>query len=82
MPDKPSRSVFVPLLVVGMLILAALAFVLFVPFMTCGTCQGMGADSFISPAIDTPSPSPCPTCGYKGKVPLLNIWRREAEEGS
>ena len=24
----------------------------------------------------------CPPCDGKGKVPLLNVWRREAEEGT
>ena len=82
MPDKPSRSVFVPFLIVGML--AALAFVvLFVPLRTCDYCQGIGQmmrSMSYEPWLSESGDFTCSPCSGSGKVPLLNIWRREAKE--
>ena len=80
MPDKPSRSVFVPLLLVGVVGLALLATL--VPVMQCGKCwNGLQADRDGS-RITNIYPLACSRCDASGKVPLLNIWRREAEEGN
>ena len=92
MPDKPSRSVFIPLLIVGVVVAIAL-FVTVVPTRECDRCTGLGV------RIKWPEPEPtdgpqnpvdssgrvfisCLGCSGKGKLPLLNIWRREAEEGA
>ena len=100
MPDKPSRSVFVPLLIVGVVIVGLVLFLALVPLAGCVSCNGKGhlwGDVSIvgfAPAggVDTSpasrellqeiadSVNRCGQCEGKGKVPLLNIWRRETEE--
>ena len=80
MPDKPSRSVFVPFLIVGAVI-GVLAFVVFVPILEC-LCEEEPYihDNRALMAEDNGAYSWCEPCGDTGKVPLLDIWSREVEE--
>ena len=75
MPDKPRRSVFVPL-VMAMVVLGFLLFVTCVPILECN-CHGFAStvrwgDQLLGVG--------CEACNGKGKVPLLNIWGGEVEE--
>ena len=78
MPDKPGRFVFVPLLVVG--VIGLFLFAMLVPIRTCPQCDGTG---FYQPVVEGASPDfpiehiRCEGCSPNGKVPLLNIWRKE-----
>ena len=80
MPDKPNRSVFVPLLIVGAIVGLFLIATL-VPVVGCSPCSvtwpndNGGTETFYRSGF------PCERCGGRSKVPLLDIWRREAEEG-
>ena len=79
MPDQPSRSVFIPLLFVGVVVLLGLMlFATFVPVLTCCSCDGTGLVSSRVRLLG--DKDPCGICEMKGKVPLLNIWRREVDE--
>ena len=82
MPDKPSRSVFVPLLIVGVMICAGFL-LLTVPLWNCGTCGGEGR---VRVSIHNPPGArvskgtlvgDCHQCEATGKVPLQNLWRGE-----
>ena len=75
MPDKPSRSVFVPVLIVGMvLIIGLFVFATLVPVKQCKSfCVELRKLKLnISP--------PCELCDGEAKIPLWNIWRREQWE--
>ncbi len=75
MPDKPSRSAYVPvLIIIGVMLLIALG--LLIPILECSKCDGIGA---VIPYLPDPTEvyPYCEVCGGSGKVPLLNLWRRE-----
>ena len=76
MPDKPSRSAFIPLLLVGMVALIVLT--LLIPLSVCFDCGGTGLviPDIVSSDIAREYPD-CEVCGGSGKLPLLNIWSKE-----
>ena len=81
MPDKPVRSAFIPLLFVGV-VLISLVFALLVPVVRCGECAGAGFNTVpghivVNSNVYPLTRFPCKPCDSTGKVPLLNIWRRE-----
>ena len=67
MTEKKARSAFIPVLMLAMVLLMVLVFSVLVPVRNCQTCilQGWSLNK------------PCSECSGEGKVPLLNIWRRE-----
>ena len=75
-----ARSAFIPLLIAGMVV-AVLAFSLLVPITDCANCSGTGSWAYEGGFIGEGRGIDCRLCNASGKVPLLNIWRREAEEG-
>ena len=86
-PDKPARSVFVPVLIAGTLIAIAL-FATLVPLRVCPRAmiralqvlsEYQGANTHGPRTIhpDSPKVIACPDCDDRGKVPLLNIWRKD-----
>ena len=90
-PDPKPRSSFIPLLLVGMVLVGLCLLVTFVPLTDCVSCDGSGQRGNLKVTIRGQDESPeimkvfedallCPKCKGKGKVPLLNIWSREAEE--
>ena len=93
-PDKPSRSVFVSVLLVGVVVVGILLLAAFAPLADCVECKGTGrpwgreAITIVAPGRGGEAPTEidkhivnilnrCQRCEGKGKVPLLNIWRRE-----
>ena len=83
-PDKPSRSVFVPGLVVVVVICAGFL-LLIVPLWDCGIWGGDGRREFAfsQPGQVLSSGTLVGDGGVRegtGIKSLLDIWRREAEE--
>ena len=88
MPDKPSRSVFVPLLFVGVLLAIAGLIVVLVPFRKCAVCEGIGVVLYVDgnlfpiETLDGPfdisakgsNSVNCSTCLNEGEVSLLKYW--------
>ncbi len=83
MTEKSARSVFVPMLVVGMLLLVGLAFVTIAPVVKCPSqCIYTVKPEWNENSNGSDVSLFCATCKNIGKVPLLNIWRGETEETS
>ena len=75
MPAKPSRSLFVPLLIVGMLV-GLFLFATLVPLVECKCVS----NKYIQlgrriPEVAKKGPF-CKVCGDSLKVPFVNIWPR------
>ena len=81
MPDKAGRSVFVPLLIGVVVIVGLGLFGMLAPIVECGHCERTKLENYINShsSSDEHVPSICVGCGGEGKVPLLDLWRREAE---
>ena len=72
MPDKPGRSAFIPLLVVGVVVMIGL-FLVFVPVLECSCESDFNVWTYRSIHQAMPELGPnCKACGDTGKVPLLN----------
>ena len=81
MPDKPSRSMFVPLLIVGVVVAIGLMVTL-APVVKC-SCQSEISIGLSRRIANVAGEEPyCSGCEDTGKVPLLDVWRGEAEETS
>ena len=64
------------MLIVAMVILVASA-ILMVPVTSCDNCGGDGQVEWDE--TERIYVTPCNVCSGRGKVPLLNIWSKEAE---
>ena len=77
MPDKTSRSVFVPLLV-AVIGVGLAAFLTLVPLSKCISCNGIGVVGTYPPPNWLLEDAICVECEGKGKFPLLNLWSRDS----
>ena len=76
MADQKSRSAFIPLLIVGVVLIIALGALTVIPLKDCPDCSPEPLIKWFDKWRDA-----CPRCNDRMEVPLLNLWRREAEEG-
>ena len=80
MAERKSRSVFIPLLVVG--VIGLVLFATLVPIRTCPLCDGTGS---YQPVVEGAPPDfpiehiRCEGCSPYGKVPILNLWGAETK---
>ena len=85
MADPKSRSAFIPLLIVGLLIAVTLLVTL-VPILECRRCLSDDASILLKGLEEGEGTLPprtfseitaCPGCDGRGKIPLMNLWGRE-----
>ena len=74
MTEKKPRSVFLPILIIGMLLIALFLFATLVPIKYCDKCGG--EQVLLLPLGTTPEThfvQPCSKCWGKGALPILDL---------
>lgn len=77
--DAGKRSTFIPLLIVGAVLIGFSMFLAIAPLFTCRPCRGTGVQQFWGSSSS--QPHGCPFCEAGGKVPLLKHWMGREPSG-